>query len=113
MLLRRTHDDRLPRHDLRSRQKSNPGPRLHGDVCCRQHATYNLGNGDRDADELKNEPRELIDCNQEPVMADTVTLKKFEALSPFEIKDELIKLAKSASRTTQAAFLNAGRGNPN
>jgi aspartate 4-decarboxylase len=46
-------------------------------------------------------------------MADILTLKKFEALSPFEIKDELIKLAKSASRTAQSAFLNAGRGNPN
>jgi aspartate 4-decarboxylase len=34
-------------------------------------------------------------------------------LSPFEIKDELIKLAKTTSRTTQSAFLNAGRGNPN
>ncbi len=46
-------------------------------------------------------------------MADLMTLKKFEALSPFEIKDELIHLAKATSRTTQSAFLNAGRGNPN
>jgi len=46
-------------------------------------------------------------------MADIMTLKKFEALSPFEIKDELINLAKVTSRTTQSAFLNAGRGNPN
>ena len=46
-------------------------------------------------------------------MADILTLRKFEALSPFEIKDELIKLAKDTSRTTQSAFLNAGRGNPN
>ena len=46
-------------------------------------------------------------------MADMLTLRKFEALSPFEIKDELIKLAKTTSRTTQSAFLNAGRGNPN
>jgi aspartate 4-decarboxylase len=46
-------------------------------------------------------------------MADVLTLRKFEALSPFEIKDELIKLAKKTSRTTQSAFLNAGRGNPN
>ena len=46
-------------------------------------------------------------------MADLLTLKKFEALSPFEIKDELINLAKSTSKRTQAAFLNAGRGNPN
>jgi aspartate 4-decarboxylase len=46
-------------------------------------------------------------------MADILTLKKFEALSPFEIKDELINLAKSTSKRTQSAFLNAGRGNPN
>ena len=46
-------------------------------------------------------------------MTDILTLKKFESLSPFEIKDELIKLAKDTSRTTQSAFLNAGRGNPN
>jgi aspartate 4-decarboxylase len=46
-------------------------------------------------------------------MADILTLRKFEALSPFEIKDELISLAKKPSRTTQSAFLNAGRGNPN
>src|SRR3954468_16847928 len=46
-------------------------------------------------------------------MADILTLKKFETLSPFEIKNELIELAKKSSRTTQSAFLNAGRGNPN
>src|SRR3974390_490275 len=46
-------------------------------------------------------------------MTDILTLRKFEALSPFEIKDELINLAKKTSRTTQSAFLNAGRGNPN
>src|SRR5690349_14876815 len=40
-------------------------------------------------------------------------LHEFETLSPFEIKDELIKLAKNTSRTAQSAFLNAGRGNPN
>jgi aspartate 4-decarboxylase len=40
-------------------------------------------------------------------------LHNFETLSPFEIKDELIKLAKQTSKTTQSAFLNAGRGNPN
>jgi aspartate 4-decarboxylase len=51
--------------------------------------------------------------NKEHMMTDILTLRKFEALSPFEIKDELIKLAKKSSRTTQSAFLNAGRGNPN
>ena len=44
---------------------------------------------------------------------DVLTLRNYEKLSPFEIKDELIKLAKKTSRTTQSAFLNAGRGNPN
>jgi aspartate 4-decarboxylase len=44
---------------------------------------------------------------------DPVKLREFETLSPFEIKDELIRLAKRNSRTAQAAFLNAGRGNPN
>src|SRR6201995_1715534 len=46
-------------------------------------------------------------------MADLLTLKKFQVLSPFEIKDELINLAKDTSKRTQSAFLNAGRGNPN
>jgi aspartate 4-decarboxylase len=46
-------------------------------------------------------------------MADLLTLHKFEALSPFEIKNELINLAKAVSRTPQSVFLNAGRGNPN
>jgi aspartate 4-decarboxylase len=46
-------------------------------------------------------------------MADLMTLKKFEALGPFEIKNELISLAKATSKTTQSAFLDAGRGNPN
>jgi aspartate 4-decarboxylase len=46
-------------------------------------------------------------------MADILTLRKFETLSPFEIKNELISLAKKTSQTTQSAFLNAGRGNPN
>ncbi len=34
-------------------------------------------------------------------------------LSPFEIKDELIKLARSGAENAAKAFLNAGRGNPN
>lgn len=46
-------------------------------------------------------------------MTGSFDLTDFESLSPFEIKDELIKLAKATSRRTQSAFLNAGRGNPN
>ena len=46
-------------------------------------------------------------------MAELSTLRKFEALSPFEIKNELRSLAKEATKRTQSAFLDAGRGNPN
>jgi aspartate 4-decarboxylase len=46
-------------------------------------------------------------------MVELLALRKFESLGPFEIKNELISLAKSTTRTTQSAFLNAGRGNPN
>jgi aspartate 4-decarboxylase len=34
-------------------------------------------------------------------------------LSPFELKDKLISLAQTETRTVTAQFLNAGRGNPN
>lgn len=44
---------------------------------------------------------------------DPVTLRSFEKLSPFEIKDELIRLAKLTAQHTSVAMLNAGRGNPN
>ncbi len=44
---------------------------------------------------------------------DVLKLRRLEALSPFEIKDELIKLARKARLPGGAAFLNAGRGNPN
>lgn len=44
---------------------------------------------------------------------DPVTLRSFEKLSPFEIKDELIRLAKLTAQTSSIALLNAGRGNPN
>lgn len=42
-----------------------------------------------------------------------IDFHNYEALSPFEIKDELIRLARASSEKTAAAFLNAGRGNPN
>lgn len=44
---------------------------------------------------------------------DVMKFRDLESMSPFEIKDELIHLAKKTSRATQSAFLNAGRGNPN
>lgn len=46
-------------------------------------------------------------------MADTSNYSKFEGLSPFEIKDELIHLAQAESNRSAQTFLNAGRGNPN
>jgi len=39
--------------------------------------------------------------------------KQFEKLSPFELKNRLIDLAKESSRKATRAMLNAGRGNPN
>jgi len=39
--------------------------------------------------------------------------KALLSLSPFELKDELIKLARVAERDDVAQFLDAGRGNPN
>lgn len=39
--------------------------------------------------------------------------KKLEQVSPFEIKNELIKLAQDDAKRSTATFLNAGRGNPN
>jgi len=42
-----------------------------------------------------------------------ITLRKYETLSPFEVKDELIKVARRTTAQSNLAFLNAGRGNPN
>ncbi len=39
--------------------------------------------------------------------------KRLSRMSPFEIKNELISLAREDARTSSATYLNAGRGNPN
>ncbi len=39
--------------------------------------------------------------------------KRLSKMSPFEIKNELIRLAQEDTRTSSATYLNAGRGNPN
>ena len=39
--------------------------------------------------------------------------KELEQMSPFEIKNTLIDYARQHSKTADATFLNAGRGNPN
>ena len=44
---------------------------------------------------------------------DAVTLRQYETLSPFEIKNDLAKVAARTAKASQAAYLNAGRGNPN
>ena len=41
------------------------------------------------------------------------TIKKAKLLSPFEIKDELIHIAKKSQVKSTEKMLNAGRGNPN
>src|SRR5882724_7767835 len=44
---------------------------------------------------------------------DVLTLREYESLSPFEIKDFLAKAALKTSKAGSTAYLNAGRGNPN
>ena len=44
---------------------------------------------------------------------DAVALRQYETLSPFEIKNDLAKVAARTSKAAQVAYLNAGRGNPN
>ena len=44
---------------------------------------------------------------------DSVQFRQYEHMSPFEIKDELIRLAKAGTEKSAATMLNAGRGNPN
>ncbi|MEK1886061.1 MAG: bifunctional aspartate transaminase/aspartate 4-decarboxylase, partial [Phyllobacterium sp.] len=43
----------------------------------------------------------------------TIDYRDYEKMSPFEIKDGLIKLAKRSSQKAAQLLLNAGRGNPN
>ena len=43
---------------------------------------------------------------------DAVTLRQYETLSPFEIKNDLAKVAAKTAKASQVAYLNAGRGNP-
>jgi aspartate 4-decarboxylase len=42
-----------------------------------------------------------------------IDYREYEKMSPFEIKDGLIKLAKRSAQRSANALLNAGRGNPN
>ena len=49
LLLRRTHDDGIARHDQRPCKKPNPRTRLHRYIRGREHAIDDLGNGNGDA----------------------------------------------------------------
>src|SRR5215467_4149393 len=44
---------------------------------------------------------------------DDMTLKKYEKLGPFKIKDFLAKVASKSAQESSISYLNAGRGNPN
>jgi aspartate 4-decarboxylase len=46
-------------------------------------------------------------------MLDRTYFESISDLSPFEIKDELIRLARAGAEKSSKLFLNAGRGNPN
>ena len=41
-----------------------------------------------------------------------MTLKQYEKLGPFEIKDFLAKVATKSAQDQSVSYLNAGRGNP-
>jgi aspartate 4-decarboxylase len=43
----------------------------------------------------------------------TLNLRQYESLGPFEIKNELAALAQQAGAQLGVSYLNAGRGNPN
>ena len=57
--------------------------------------------------------RELAGASEGDSSMDAVTLRRYEALSPFEIKNDLAKVATKSAKAAQMAYLNAGRGNPN
>ncbi|MGB5220674.1 MAG: hypothetical protein WBN60_06575, partial [Polyangiales bacterium] len=42
-----------------------------------------------------------------------ISVQELEKLSPFELKDLLIKAAKKSADKSASMMLNAGRGNPN
>lgn len=48
-----------------------------------------------------------------PLKTSRTTQRELLALSPFELKDELINLSKDGERAGNRVMLNAGRGNPN
>ena len=48
-----------------------------------------------------------------PLKTSRATQRELLSLSPFELKDELIKLSKDGEQAGTRAMLNAGRGNPN
>ena len=106
LLRRSAHHHRCTRHDLRQRQEPGSGSRLYRDLRRRQHAADDLGHGGRDAADLTH-----LAFRRTPM--ETISLRKYETLSPFEIKDELIKIARRTTSQSNLAFLNAGRGNPN
>ena len=50
---------------------------------------------------------------QTPVADPLEQFRKYDHISPFELKDELTRLAKETKEKDADVFLNAGRGNPN
>src|SRR5437899_1958291 len=90
---------------MRSSRKPNSRSWLHRDLRRRQHSAYDLGHGSDRASGAINIRREKL--------MESINLQNFEKLGPFEIKDELIKLAKKTSRRPPSPFRTAVRGYPN
>jgi len=67
---------------------------------------------------VKREPVASISAAQKKRRVGLTTevlsvFRKYEKVSPFEIKDKLISVARKSSQEAAHALLNAGRGNPN
>ena len=104
-LRRSAHHHRCTGHDLRRRQEPGSGSRLYRHLCRRKHAADHLGHGGRDAADLRRQAFRRTSM-------ETISLRKYETLSPFEVKDELIKIASARPHSPTLPFSMPAVGIP-
>src|SRR5262249_47379131 len=85
----------------------------YGHLRRRQYAAHHLGHGHRHAPQLKPAVLASASSSHTEHQMHAVNFRDYDALSPFEIKDELIRLPRASAKQGAHAFLNAGRGNAN
>src|SRR6185503_4861605 len=116
-LRRRAYHHRGARRNPGRSPEQGAGSRLHNHLRRGRRAAHHLGRGHRNNDEMKHLLESHSRNASEKVMKKSSTSRARQQallkLSPFELKDELIKLAEVAERDDVAQFLDAGRGNPN